>query len=82
MNADKLTKPVPGDHWINGLLLDSKDFEGPASFPTVFQVFPKNSALGPSPSTDKGTSNLIILLIKISGPRKSSLIISLPLRVN
>ena len=82
MNADKLTKPVPDDHWINGLLLDGKDFEGPAIFPMVFQVFPKNSALGPSPSTDKGTSNLIILLVKISSPRKSSLIFSLPLRVN
>ena len=39
MNVDKLTKPVPGDHWINGLLLDSKDFEGPANFSNGFPGF-------------------------------------------
>ena len=76
------TKPSQGDHWINGLSLDGKDFEGPANFSNGFPSFSKNSALGPSPSTDKGTSNLIILLVKISSPRKSSLIFSLPLRVN
>ena len=39
MNADKLTKPVLGDHWINGLLLDGKDFEGPANFSNGFPAF-------------------------------------------
>ena len=39
MNADKLTKPVPDDHWINGLLLDGKDFEGPANFSNGFPSF-------------------------------------------
>ena len=39
MNADKLTNPVLGDHWINRLLLDSKDFEGPANFSNGFPGF-------------------------------------------
>ena len=84
-NADKLTKPSRGDHWINGLLLDGQDFEFPAnfsnSFPIVFQVFPKNAASGAAPSSDNGTSNLMILLVKISSGRKSSLIFSLTLKV-
>ena len=82
MNADKLTKPVPGDHWINGLLLDGKDFEVPANFSNGFPGFSQKECIGAIPSTDKGRSNLIILLVKISSPRKSSLIFSLPIRVN
>ena len=42
MSADKLIKPVPGDHWINGLLLDGKDFEVTANFSNGFPgFFPK-----------------------------------------
>jgi len=40
-------------------------------FPMVFQVFPKNTASGAAPSSDNGTSNLMILLVKISSGRKS-----------
>ena len=78
--ADKLTKPSRGDHWINGLSLDGKDFEFPI-FPIVFQVFPKNAASGAAPRSDNGTSNLMILIVKISDYRKSSLIFSLTLKV-
>ena len=82
MNGDKLTKPVPDDHWINGLLLDGKDFEVPANFSNGFPGFSQKECIGVIPSTDKGRSNLIILLVKISSPRKSSLIFSLSLRVD
>ena len=60
MNADKLTKPVPGDHWINGLLL--KILKDQQIFSMVFQIFTKTSALGPLPSTDKGTRQHKILI--------------------
>ena len=76
-----MKKPSLGDHWINGLSLDGKDFEGPAIFSNNFQVFPKKAALGAAPRSDNGTSNLMILLIKISSGRKSSLIFSLTLKV-
>ena len=46
----------------------------------VFQVFPKNVESGAAPRSDNGTSNLIILLVKISSHRKSPLILSLHLR--
>ena len=51
-------------------------------FPKVFQVFPKNAASGAAPSSDNGTSNLMILLVKISSGRKGSLIFSLTLKVS
>ena len=70
-----------GDPWINGAFDDGKDFEEPAICPMAFHVFPKNSASVPSPSSDNGTSNLMILLVKISSGRKSSLIFSLTLKV-
>ena len=53
-----VTKPLPGDHWINGAFDETKDFGGIGFFPMVFQVFPKKSASVPSTSTDNGTSNL------------------------
>ena len=65
---------MQGDHWINGALTDVKDFEKSPNFSNGFPIFPKNSVSSPSPSTDNGTSNLITLLVKISGYRKSSLI--------
>ena len=72
--ADKATKPLQGDHWINGALTDVKDLEKSPNFSNGFPIFPKNSVSSPSPSTDNGTSNLITLLVRISGYRKSSLI--------
>ena len=69
-----VTKPLRGDHWINGAFDDGRDFEHATNFSTDFPSFPKNSASLPSPSTDNRTSRLIHLLVKISSYKKSSLI--------
>ena len=72
--ADKATKPLQGDHWINGALTDGKDFKKSPNFSNVFSIFPKNFVSSSSPSTDNGTSKLIGLLVKISRYKISSLI--------
>ena len=54
-NGDKLTKPSRGDHWINGLSLDGKDFEGPANFSNGFpSFFPKIVHWGQHQAQTKG----------------------------
>ena len=52
-------------NWIVQILRDNQNF------PMVFQVFPKNVESGAAPRSDNGTSNLMILLVKISSGRKS-----------
>ena len=40
-NADKVLKPLRGDHWINGAFDDGKDFEQATIFSNDFPSFPK-----------------------------------------
>ena len=72
--ADKATKPLQGDHWINGALTDVKDFEKSPNFSNGFPIFPKKYVSSPSPSTDNGTRKLIDSLVKISSYKKRPLI--------
>ena len=45
--ADKASKPLQGDQWINGALTDTKEFEKSPNFSNGFVIFPKNSVSSP-----------------------------------